>query len=209
MTVTEMNAASSGEPVDVTFAHDESINRLWGIPFLGFVVRAIILIPHLIVLWLYAIAAGVTLVVSWIPVLLTGRQAKWVTSIVGGYLSWGIRVGSYLFLIADGYPPFSSSAAYSVMVRIDRDQPINRLWGIPLLGIWVRSLLCIPHYIILFFLGIGAAIVLWFSWLPVLVMGRQARPVIDLVGGYWRWSIRVSAYVLLLTDRYPPFRMGS
>jgi hypothetical protein len=33
--------------------------------------------------------------------------------------------------------------------------------------------------------------------------------VIDLVGGNRRWATRVSAYVLLLSDRYPPFRLGS
>ena len=128
---------------------------------------------------------------------------------MGGYISWTVRVGSYLLLVAAGYPPFSTSGPYSVMVRIDPDQEINRLWGIPLLGIAVRWLLCIPHYIALFFVGIPAMILIYFSWLPVLVLGRQARPVIDLLGGYWRWSTRVSAYVLLLTDRYPPFRLGS
>ena len=95
------------------------------------------------------------------------------------------------------------------MVRIDPNPPINRLWGIPLLGIAGRCLLCIPHFIALFFVGIVAAILVYFSWLPVLVMGRQAGPVIDLLGGYWRWSTRASAYVLLLTDRYPPFRLAS
>jgi len=57
--------------------------------------------------------------------------------------------------------------------------------------------------------GIVAAIVACFSWLPVLVVGRQAGLVIDLLGGYWCWSTRVSAYVVQLTDRYPPFRLSS
>lgn len=209
MAATTVEPGPAGEPVDIRFTHDEPINRLWGIPLVGFVVRAVILIPHFIVLWLFGIATGLTLLVSWIPVLLTGRQAGWVTSIVGGYLAWTVRVGSYLLLVAAGYPPFSASAPYSVMVRIAPNPPINRLWGIPLLGIAVRALLCIPHYIALFFVGIPAVILVYFSWLPVLVMGRQAGPLIDLLGGYWRWSTRVSAYVLLLTDRYPPFRLGS
>ena len=132
-----------------------------------------------------------------------------MTTIVGRYLAWTIRVGSYLLLITAVYPPFSLNGPYSVMVRIDPNQPINRLWGIPLLGIAGRWLLCIPHFIALFFVGIVAVILVYFSWLPVLVMGRQAGPVIDLLGGYWRWSTRVSAYVLLLTDRYPPFRLAS
>lgn len=209
MTVTSMGPAPSGEPVDISYTYAEPINRPWGIPLLGFLVRALILIPHFIVLWAFGIVTGLTMLVSWIPVLLTGRQAGWVTTIVGGYLAWTIRVGSYLLLLTAVYPPFSLSGPYRVMVRIDRNPPINRLWGIPLLGIAVRWLLCIPHFIALFFVGIVAAILAYFSWLPVLVMGRQASPVIDLLGGYWRWSTRVSAYVVLLTDRYPPFRLSS
>ena len=200
---------SAGEPVDITFSYGQPINRLWGIPLVGFLVRAIVLIPHFIVLWLFGIVAGLTLLVSWIPVLLTGRQAGWVTSILGGYLAWSVRVGAYLLLVTSSYPPFSASSHYGVLVRIDRDPAINRLWGIPLLGIAVRWLLCIPHYIALFFVAIPVVILVYFTWLPVLVMGRQAGPVIDLIGGYTRWSTRVSAYVLLLSDRYPPFRLSS
>jgi hypothetical protein len=209
MTVSTVGGAPSGEPVDITYTYGEPINRLWGIPFLGFVVRALVLIPHFIVLWFYGILVGLTVLVSWVPVLLYGRQAELVTTIIGGYLRWTIRVGSYLLLIAAPYPPFSTTAHSSVNVRIDGNQPINRLWGIPFLGIWVRIILCIPHYIALFFVGIVVAILSYVSWLPVLAMGRQASPVIDIIGGYWRWSTRVGAYVLLLTDRYPPFRLAS
>jgi len=198
---------TTGEPVDISFTYGEPINRLWGIPIVGFVVRAILLIPHFIVLWLFGIAAGFTLLVSWIPVLVTGRQASWVMSVLGGYLAWTARVGAYLLLVSAGYPPFSATGPYSVMAQFEPNPQINRLWGIPLLGIAVRVLLCIPHYIALFILGIVAVVLFYFTWLPVLVMGRQATPVIDLLGGYWRWGLRVSAYVLLLTDRYPPFSL--
>ena len=83
-------------------------------------------------------------------------------------------------------------------------------WILARLGLrWLLSLAILVPLALVFFVGIPAMILIYFSWLPVLVLGRQARPVIDLLGGYWRWSTRVSAYVLLLTDRYPPFRLGS
>ncbi|HTC86480.1 MAG TPA: DUF4389 domain-containing protein, partial [Candidatus Acidoferrum sp.] len=100
MTAASMPGGPFGEPVDVTFTHGESINRLWGIPILGFVVRCIFIIPHAIVLWLLGIVVGLTLLVSWIPVLVSGRQARWVVSIVGGYIRYSIRVGSYLFFLS-------------------------------------------------------------------------------------------------------------
>ena len=202
-------SAATDEPVDATYTYGQSINRLWGIPFIGFFIRSIVLIPHFIALWLLAIATGVVLLFSWIPVLVTGHQAGLVTTIVGGYLRWLVRVGAYLLLISATYPPFSLGADSSVNVRIDPYPRMNRLWGIPAVGMLVRVILCIPHYIALFFVGIVAVILFYFTWLPVLLLGRQAGPVIDIVGGYWRWATRVGAYVLLLSNRYPPFRLSS
>ncbi len=209
MTAEPIGTPPPGEPVDVTLPYGEPINRLWGIPLLGFLVRAIILLPSLIGLWVLSIVLGLTVLVSWIPVLVNGRQAGWVTSIVGGYLRWLVRLGAYFLLVTNVYPPFSLSAGTSTSVRIDSGQQINRLWGIPFVGIWVRLILCIPHFIVLFFLAIPVVILTYFCWLPVLLLGRQAGPYIGLLGGYWRWYTRVAAYLWLLTDRYPPFRLGS
>ena len=193
----------------MTFAYGEPINRLWGIPILGFFIRAILLIPHLLILWLYGVVVGITVWLSWIPVLFLGHQSQLVITIIGGYTRWAIRVASYLFIVTGGYPPFTMGSGYNPEVRFEGGAPINRLWGIPFLGFVVRYIVLIPHLIVLFFLGVIAAIVLYFAWLPVLILGRQATPVLDLVGGTMRYSARVYAYLFLITDRYPPFRLAS
>lgn len=72
-------------------------------------------------------------------------------------------------------------------------------------GLLLRQLAAIPHYIVLFFVGI-AAFVLWVvvQWV-ILFVGRFPRGMWDLVAGYVRWSTRVTAYAFGLVDRYPPF----
>jgi Domain of unknown function (DUF4389) len=181
-----------------------SMNRLWGIPFLGIFVRSILAIPVFIVLWFVGIGVGIALLVSWIPVLFTGRQAGWIYGITGFYVDWLSRASSYLMLLVGGYPITDD---FGARLQLDRDQPFNRLWGIPIIGLVARWFLLIPHFIVLFVLGIGAVILAFVSWIPVLINGRQSQTIVDFVGGYIRWYARVIAYQLLVSSPYPPFRL--
>jgi hypothetical protein len=73
--------------------------------------------------------------------------------------------------------------------------------------IFVKWLLAIPHYIVLFFLGIGAYAVLIISWFAVIITGAYPEGMYNYMVGVIRWSTRVQCYVLLMTDEYPPFSL--
>ena len=114
------------------------------------------------------------------------------------------RICVYLALMDDRYPSTDEEQS----VRLDFPYPdakngLNR-W-LPL----VKWLLAIPHYIVLLFLGIGAFFVVVFAWFAILFTGRYPRGLFDFVLGVLRWGNRVTAYAfLLVTDRYPPFRLS-
>ncbi len=113
------------------------------------------------------------------------------------------RIFAYLVLLGQQYP----SVDEDQIIRLDLEYPdarqLNR--GLPL----IKWLLAIPHYIALFILGIGVSIVTFLSWFAILIMGRYPKIFFGFVEGVMRWYLRVDAYALLLiTDRYPPFRMG-
>ena len=124
-------------------------------------------------------------------------------------MAWAARVQAYATLLTPTYPPFSlSGEGHPVVVRFDEGVRIGRLWGIPILGLLVRGIILIPHYVALALLAILVGVVLSFTWIPVLLLGRQADFVYTLVGGYNRWLLRVNAYLLRMVDRYPPFSLG-
>jgi hypothetical protein len=114
------------------------------------------------------------------------------------------RVWAYFGLLDDRYPSTDDHQS----VRLEYPYPgvpadVNR-W-LPL----VKWLLAIPHYIVLFFLYIGALFAVIAAWFAILFTGRYPRGLFDFVVGVGRWHTRVAGYAfVLVTDRYPPFRLG-
>jgi hypothetical protein len=113
------------------------------------------------------------------------------------------RVWVYIALLRDEYPSTDEEQA----VHLDFSYPdATRLSrGLPL----VKWFLAIPHYIVLFFLCIGAVVCVVIAWFSILFTGKYPKSLFDYVVGVQRWSLRVSAYTtLLITDQYPPFSLS-
>jgi hypothetical protein len=99
-------------------------------------------------------------------------------------------------------PAGPPSPDYPARFEISYPSELNR-W-LPL----VKWLLAIPHYVVLFFLSIGAFFVLVFAFFAVLFTARFPRGAFDYLAGTARWAYRVAAYVHLMTDAYPPFSLA-
>jgi hypothetical protein len=62
---------------------------------------------------------------------------------------------------------------------------------------------------VLFFLNLVAVLAVFVAWFAILFTGRYPRDLFAFVEGVIRWDNRVVAYALtLVTDEYPPFRLG-
>jgi hypothetical protein len=97
-------------PLDLTIdLEGRSMNRLWGIPIVGFYARMIALIPHLIVLGILSLVGSLAMIVLWIPILINGKYPSWAMSLYSGLLRYSARVEAYLLLLPVPYPPFSLS----------------------------------------------------------------------------------------------------
>jgi hypothetical protein len=120
------------------------------------------------------------------------------------FLRFNNRINIYLALMDDHYP----STTEQQSVHLDCPYPdmgmgLNR-W-LPL----VKWFLAIPHYVILFFLGIAVCVAVIVAWFAILFTGHYPKGIFDFVEGVMRWSNRVIAYAFLLTtDQYPPVRLN-
>lgn len=187
-------------------------------------------IPHFVVLaalWVMFIA--LTLVAG-VAILITGRYPRALFDLNVGILRWNWRVGFYVYaaLGTDRYPPFTLAVAdYPASLEVSYPARLTR--GLVL----VKWLLAIPHLIIVGLivgpimlypiralndLGGGVQLAGGYSVLNLLVViagffllitGAYPRPLFDFLMGINRWMFRVLAYVGLMTDQYPPFRLDS
>jgi hypothetical protein len=93
------------------------------------------------------------------------------------------------------------AAGYPLQLDVEPQEEYSRF--MPL----IKWLLAIPHFIALIVLGIGAYIVAIISFFAVLFTGRYPRGMFDYMVGVHRWAYRVTAYVFLMVDPYPPFTL--
>ena len=114
------------------------------------------------------------------------------------------RVAAYLDLLTDKYPSTEEEQAVHLELDYPQAEELNRFLPI------IKWLLLIPHYIVgvvLLVLSIFAIVGAWFA---ILFTARYPRPLFDFIVGVSRYWLRISAYgFLLITDRYPPFKLGA
>jgi hypothetical protein len=150
-------------------------------------------------------AGGLLFLGPLLMILFRQKYPRWWFDWNRELLRFTNRVTAYLALMDDRYP--STDEEQSVHLDLpypDVPRELNR-W-LPL----VKWILAIPHFVVLFFLGIAAFVAVVVAWFAILFTGRYPRGLFDFVEGVIRWSNRVSGYALILvTDRYPPFRLGS
>jgi hypothetical protein len=147
---------------------------------------------------------GALFAATLLMILFRQRYPRWWFDFALQLSRFSARVGAYAALLTDRYP--STVEEQSVHLDIDYpDVPRNLNRWLPL----VKWFLAIPHVIVLAFLALGAVIAVFVAWFAILFTGHYPRSLFDYVVGVGRWALRVQAYAtLLVTDRYPPFRLS-
>ncbi|MFE4836668.1 DUF4389 domain-containing protein [Arthrobacter sp. NPDC056691] len=214
-------------PARLTGHVDPALSRwMW-------LVKWFLAIPHLIVLFFLWFALFVTTIVAWFAILFTARYPHSLFNFNVGVLRWSWRVSFYAFTAigTDRYPPFTLARTdYPADFEVDYPDHLSR--GLVLVKSW---LLAIPHLVIVGVLVgtsrtwvatssdddmVGGAarytsggtvsllsLLAFIAGVILLFTGRYLRSLFDLLIGLNRWVYRVAAYVALMRDEYPPFRL--
>jgi hypothetical protein len=198
-------------PLTLEIHRPETQSRLTNFPLgIGLLIRAILLIPHLIIIYFLQIVGVIIVFIAQFAILFTGRFPLGMFTFYVGYMRWSANIGGYLGSLYDKYSPFSLEAQpeYPLVFDVEYPESLNRILNFPLgIGILIKTILTIPHLIILVFLVIAALVVVLIAQFAILFTGAFPAGMHRFVVGVTRWLNRVNAYTYSLTDKYPPFSL--
>ena len=198
-----MEPIAPGYPATLEVDHPERITN-WK-PL----VQWLLAFPHYLVLRGLEYLSGAVAVISWFAIVFTGRLPEGLASAQHLYIRYVNRTVAYAAFLREEYPPFvfgttaDDEGEYPAVRTAFRPQYEDR----NRVTVGFRLILVIPHLVVLAFLGLAAVIVVFVWVFVVLFTGRWSPGVRDFVVGVMRWDTRVSAYLLLLVDDYPPFSL--
>jgi hypothetical protein len=173
-------------------------------------VQWLLAIPHWLIVYVLAIVARLLAVISWFAILFTGRLPAGLANFQAMFLRYYLRTATYVGFLRTEYPPFgfTTTTADPGDDREVRVDVVAQLENRNRLTTAFRLILAIPHIIVLVLLGIALFVVGVIAFFAVLFTGRWPVGLRDFVLGVARWWLRVDAYLLLLTDEYPPFSLS-
>jgi hypothetical protein len=214
--------ADATRPVVLNARIDPGLSR-W-----QWLVKWFLAIPHFVVLAFLWPAFVVVTVVAGISILFTGRYPQSLFDFNRGVLRWSWRVSFYAVtggIGTDQYPPFSLRPRAGYPATLDIAYPATFSRGLVL----IKWLLAVPHLLIIGVLlndwwsrtslpgdqftagpiGTGGVLGLLvvIAGVVLLFTGKYPPALFALIIGCNRWIFRVIAYVALMTDTYPPFRL--
>lgn len=158
--------------------------------------RFLLTLPHFIWLLLWGVAALLAGIVGWFATLILGRLPRALHRFLAAYLRYSTHVFAFLFLTANPFPGFTGGP-YPVDPELPEPERQKRLVT------FFRFFLAFPALAVSSSLYTLAAVAAFFGWFVALALGRMPRSFREAQAYALRYGVQTSAYLWLLTPRYP------
>ena len=173
-------------------------------------VQWILAVPQILIAGALSSLRNILTLISFFSVLFTERIPQPLFDVIAMTFRYEWRAVSYALFLHEDYPPFDFEPAAAddgvephTTLSIVYPEHLNR-WK-PL----YKWIIAVPHYLVLLALCIAAFFAVIGGFFAVLFTGEYPEGARDFLVNVYRYSLRVQAYVGLLTDQYPPFSLSA
>ena len=159
--------------------------------------RLLLVLPHLVWLSLWFVAAALAAIVNWLVTLVRGRPPEPLHRFLAAFVRYAAHVGAFATLIANPFPGFVGEPGYPVDITIGPPARQNR---------WVtlfRGFLVFPAVVVSSALSGVLVLAACFGWFASLVTGRMPTGLRNIGAVAVRYSAQTNAYWFVVTDAYP------
>lgn len=171
-------------------------------------VHWLLAVPHLVIAYALGYVSQAVAFISWVIILFTASLPAALAELQCMVIRYTARAYSYVLWLREPYPPFDFSLSGpdpgGDPLRIDITPELS---GRNRLTVGLRLIWAIPALVFAMVLYFVAGVALLVGFFAVLFTGSWPTGLRDFVVSVARYSVRLSAYLNLLTDAYPPFSL--
>jgi TRAP-type mannitol/chloroaromatic compound transport system permease small subunit len=188
----ETPASGPDHPVRLTVDDDLKRSRL------TVFFRLLLALPHFVWILLWWVAVIFAAFITWIAAVIIGRPPAGLHRFLSAFVRYSTHVTAYASLAANPFPGFTGRAgSYPVDPVLPPPEPQRRLVT------FFRFFLGFPALAVSGALSGLLFLAGFLGWFASLALGRMPRSLREAQAYALRYSAQVSAYLLLVTGRYP------
>lgn len=164
---------------------------------LAVLLRAVLYVPHALVLTVWSFVAAGFVAVAWLALLVEGRLPAWLHRYIAAYVRYTGQVTAWLLLLSGRYPDPMHTQTHPFAIDVP-ERPRQ-----PRLVTLFRAVLAIPVLLLATALRVVLTLAAIPAWFAGLALGRTTAGLQELGTFCLRYELEAVAYTLLLTARYP------
>lgn len=164
---------------------------------LAVLLRAVLVIPHYIVLSIWGVLVAPTVAIAWLALLIEGRLPSFLHRFLGAFLRYQGQVTAWFDLLSTRYPDPLHTREHPFRIELP-----DRLRQ-PRLVTFFRLLLALPALVLASAFSVVLSIASVAAWFVALSLGRTTAGLQELGTFCLRYQLETQAYVTLLTSTYP------
>jgi Domain of unknown function (DUF4389) len=159
--------------------------------------RAVLVIPHYIVLSIWGLLVVPAVVVAWLALLIEGRLPSFLHRFLGAFLRYQGQVTAWFDVLSTRYPDPLHTGEHPF--RIELPDRLRR----PRLVTLFRLPLALPPLVLTSAFNVVLSLASVAAWFAALALGRTTAGLQELGTFCLRYHLETQAYVTLLTSTYP------
>jgi uncharacterized protein DUF4389 len=164
---------------------------------LAVLLRALLVIPHYVVLSTWSLIVVPAVVIAWLALLIEGRLPSFLHRFLGAFLRYQAQVTAWFALLSARYPDPLHTSEHPFRIELP-ERPRQ-----PRLVTLFRLPLALPTLVLASAFNVVLSVASVAAWFVAVALGRTTAGLQELGAFCLRYQLETQAYVTLLTPAYP------